>query len=127
VVGSGCQLIDDGGVIGLYAQTVDQNGLIQANSVGNQHGVIELVASNLLTLGANSVIQANGDNSPDGSAGGQIMLQTAQTFSDDPDSQIQARGGANGRRRQARWLFTPHPRIQTRRVRAGWFHRLATH
>jgi filamentous hemagglutinin family protein len=96
VVGSGCQLIDDGGVIGLYAQTVDQNGLIQANSVGNQHGVIELVASDLLTLGANSVIQANGDNSPDGSAGGQIMLQTAQTFSDDPDSQIQARGGANG-------------------------------
>ena len=96
VVGSGCQLIDDGGTIGLYAQTVNQNGLIQADSVGNQHGVIELVASDQLNLGASSQIIANGDNSPDGSAGGQIMLQTAQTFSDDPDSQIQARGGANG-------------------------------
>jgi hypothetical protein len=95
-VGSGCQLIDDGGTIGLYAQTVDQNGLIQANSVGNQHGVIELVASDLLTLRANSVIQANGDNSPDGSAGGQIMLQTAQTFSDVSGSQIEFHGGANG-------------------------------
>ena len=96
VVGSGCQLIDDAGTIGLYAQTVDQDGLIQANSVGNQHGIIELVAADQLTLGADSVIQANGDNSPSGSAGGQIMLQTAQTFSDDPDSQIEARGGANG-------------------------------
>ena len=36
VVGSGCQLVDDGGTIGLYAPTVNQNGLIQANSVGNQ-------------------------------------------------------------------------------------------
>ena len=99
-VGAGCQLIDDGGTIGLYAQTVNQNGTIQANSVGNQHGIIELVASDLLTLGANSVIQANGDNSPDGSAGGQIMLQTAQTFSDDSGSQIEARGGANGGERR---------------------------
>ena len=96
VVGSGCQLIDDGGTIGLYAQTVNQYGTIQANSVGNQHGIIELVASDLLTLGANSVIQANGDNSPDGSDGGQIMLQTAQTYSDVSGSQIEFHGGANG-------------------------------
>jgi filamentous hemagglutinin family protein len=102
VVGSGCQLIDDGGTIGLYAPTVNQYGLIQANSVGNQYGIIELVASSQLTLGANSQITANGDNSASGSVGGQIMLQTAQTYTDAPGSangsgsQIQARGGANG-------------------------------
>ncbi|MGA2786986.1 MAG: filamentous hemagglutinin N-terminal domain-containing protein [Verrucomicrobiota bacterium] len=96
VVGSGCQLIDDGSTIGLYAQTVSQYGLIQANSVGNQHGVIELVASDSLALGANSQITANGDNSASGSAGGQIMLQTAQTFSDVAGSQVSADGGANG-------------------------------
>ena len=96
VVGSGCQLMDNGGTIGLYAQTVNQNGTIQANSVGNQHGIIELVASDQLTLGANSQIAANGDNSPAGSAGGQIMLQTAQTFSDVSGSQIEFHGGANG-------------------------------
>jgi filamentous hemagglutinin family protein len=95
-VGSGCQIIDDGGFIGLYAQTVNQNGLIQANSVGNQHATIELVASDLLALGANSKITANGDNSESGSDGGQIMLQTAQTFSDVSGSQIEFHGGANG-------------------------------
>jgi hypothetical protein len=95
-VGSGCQLIDDGGVIGLYAQTVNQNGLIQANSMGSQHGTIELVASDSIALGANSQITANGDNSSSGSDGGQIMLQTAQTFSDVSGSQIETHGGANG-------------------------------
>ena len=39
---------------------------------------------------------ANGDNSSSGSAGGQIMVQSAQTFSDVSGSQIEARGGANG-------------------------------
>jgi hypothetical protein len=96
VIGSGSRLIDDGGTIGLYAPTVDQDGLIQANSVGNQHGIIELVADDLLTLGANSQITANGDNSSSGSAGGQIMVQTAQTFSDVSGSLIEALGGANG-------------------------------
>jgi len=64
--------------------------------VQNQNGVIELIASDQLTLGANSQIIANGDNSPDGSVGGQIMVQTAQTFSDVSGSQIEARGGLNG-------------------------------
>ena len=94
VIGSGCQLVDDGGTIGLYAPTVKQDGLIQANSVGNQHGTIELVAADLLALGANLQITANGDNSAAGSAGGQIMLQTAQTFSDVAGSQVSAAGGA---------------------------------
>ena len=48
----------------MRAQVVNQNGFIQANSVRNQNGVIELVASDQLTLGANSQIIASGDNSP---------------------------------------------------------------
>jgi hypothetical protein len=55
-----------------------------------------LIASDQLTLGANSKITADGDNSPSGSSGGQIMVQSAQTFSDVSGSQIEARGGANG-------------------------------
>ncbi|MFZ0826129.1 MAG: filamentous hemagglutinin N-terminal domain-containing protein, partial [Verrucomicrobiia bacterium] len=90
------QLIADGGTIAMNARVVNQNGFIQANSVQNQNGVIELVASDQLTLGANSQITANGDGSSSGSAGGQIMLQTAQTFSDVSGSQVAARGGANG-------------------------------
>jgi filamentous hemagglutinin family protein len=99
-VGYGSQLINDGGIVGLYAQMVNQNGLIQANSVGGQHGTIELIASDSVMLGANSKIIANGDNSPSGSSGGQIMLQTQQAFFDVAGSQIQflgANGGANGR------------------------------
>ena len=90
------KLIADGGTLAMNARVVNQNGFIQANSVQNQHGIIELVASDQLTLGANSQITANGDDSPAGSAGGQIMLQTAQNFSDDSASQVQARGGVNG-------------------------------
>jgi filamentous hemagglutinin family protein len=96
VIGSGCQLIDDGGTIGLYAPTVNQNGLIQANSIGNQHGIIELVASDSLTLGAHSQIIANGDNSSSGSDGGNVTLLTDNNFSDESGSQISAVGGANG-------------------------------
>ena len=75
------RLIADGGTIAMKAKVVNQNGFIQANSVQNVNGIIELVASDQLTLGANSQITANGDNSPSGSAGGQIMLQTARTIS----------------------------------------------
>ncbi|HXI71123.1 MAG TPA: filamentous hemagglutinin N-terminal domain-containing protein [Verrucomicrobiae bacterium] len=89
-------LVADGGTISLNAKVVNQNGLVQANSVQNINGVIELVASDSLTLGAESQIIANGDDSSSGSDGGQIMLQTPGTFSDNAGSQIQYRGGANG-------------------------------
>ena len=95
-VGSGSQLMSAGGLIGLYAPLINQSGLIQANSIGSQHGIIELIAASSLSLGASSKIFANGDDAAAGSAGGQIMLQTPQTFSDILGSQIQFRGGANG-------------------------------
>ena len=90
------QLVADAGTILASAQVVNQSGLVEANSVQSVNGIIELDASSSLTLGANSLITANGDNSAAGSAGGQIMLQTGQTYSDVSGSSVQFQGGANG-------------------------------
>jgi filamentous hemagglutinin family protein len=90
------RLVADGGTIAMHAQVVNQNGFIQANSVRNQNGVIELVASDQLTLGANSQITASGDNSPAGSAGGTVTLQSGNNFSDSVGSQIITTGGTQG-------------------------------
>jgi len=89
-------IVADGGTISLNAKVVNQNGLIQANSVQNVNGVIELVASDSLSLGAASQIKANGDDSAAGSAGGQITLKSANTFSDVTGSEISVAGGAFG-------------------------------
>ena len=55
--------VADAGTISVNAQVVNQNGIVQANSVRDVNGVIELVASDKLNLGANSQILANGDDS----------------------------------------------------------------
>jgi len=86
----------DAGTIALQAQVVNQNGIIQADSVQNQNGVIELVASDQLNLGANSQIVANGDDSSGGSSGGSVVLKSGNNFSDSAGSQISLTGGANG-------------------------------
>lgn len=90
------KLIADAGTISMQAQVVNQNGLVQANSVVNDNGTIELVASDTLNLGANSQIVANGDNTTPGSSGGSITLQSGNTFSDSVGSQISAAGGLSG-------------------------------
>jgi filamentous hemagglutinin family protein len=90
------QVVADSGTVFGSATEVNQNGLIQANSVGNQHGVIELVASDVLTLGVNSQILAQGDNTPSGSAGGNITLQADNKFSDSSGSTIITAGGTQG-------------------------------
>lgn len=90
------QLVADAGTILASAQLVNQNGLVEANSVQSVNGIIELDASSSLTLGANSLITANGDNSASGSSGGQIMMQTAGTYADTAGSQVQFNGGAKG-------------------------------
>jgi filamentous hemagglutinin family protein len=90
------RLIADGGTIAMHAQVVNQNGFIQANSVKDVNGTIELVASDQLTLGANSQIIASGDNSPAGSAGGNVTLQSGKDFSDSVGSQIITTGGTQG-------------------------------
>ena len=89
-------VIADGGTIALNAKVVNQDGLLQANSVVNQNGVIELVASDTLSLGADSRILAKGDATKAGSAGGKVTLKSDNLFTDATGSQIVTTGGAKG-------------------------------
>ena len=86
----------DAGTIAASAQVVNQNGFVQANSVREQNGVIELVASDQLNLGANSKIIARGDAATPGSGGGAVTLKSGNTYSDATGSQISVAGGARG-------------------------------
>jgi len=89
------QLLADAGVIALQAQVVNQEGLVQANSIRERNGVIELFASEAITLGNNSVISANGD-ATSVSAGGEIVIKSAGTFADSAASRINVTGGGSG-------------------------------
>jgi trimeric autotransporter adhesin len=89
------KLIADAGTIALNAQVVNQGGLIQANSVQEHNGVIEVVASDSVTLGAGSTISAKGDTQGV-SSGGQVTIKSGNTFSDTATSAIDVSGGAQG-------------------------------
>jgi filamentous hemagglutinin family protein len=89
-------IVADGGTIAMNAKVVNQNGFLQANSVRNVGGVIELVASDQLNLGANSQILAKGGDSAGGSAGGSVTLRSGNDFSDDVGSRIDVSGGSQG-------------------------------
>jgi filamentous hemagglutinin family protein len=89
------KIVADAGQVLLQAQTVNNSGTIQANSVRQQNGVIELYASKDIQLSGSSVIQANGGG--DGvSQGGNIVIKSGGSFGDSAGSQITATGGANG-------------------------------
>jgi filamentous hemagglutinin family protein len=90
------QITADAGTIALQAQVVNQDGIIQADSVRNQNGVIELVAVEQLSLGANSQIRANGDDASPGSSGGSVRLKSGETFGDASGSQVSVTGGSRG-------------------------------
>ena len=90
------QITADAGTIALQAQVVNQNGIIQADSVRDQNGVIELVASDQLNLGASSQLLARGDDLTPGSPGGKITLQSGNNFSDSAGSRISVAGGSRG-------------------------------
>jgi hypothetical protein len=95
VVDNTGKLIADAGSIALQARVVNQDGLVQANSIRERNGVIELLAAEQVTLGPNSTISANGaENSV--SDGGQIAIKSGQSFSDTKSSKINALGGGNG-------------------------------
>ena len=89
------KLIADAGSIVAQAKTVNQNGLVQANSVQSVNGVIELLASDSLNLGANSVISAKGDSTGI-SSGGTVTLKSDNAYSDQLGSVIDISGGAQG-------------------------------
>lgn len=88
-------LVADAGSIALQAQMVNQNGLIRANSAQNVNGTIELVGSDSVNLGANSVISAQGD-AQGTSSGGSVTIKSDNSFSDQAGSTINIAGGAQG-------------------------------
>jgi filamentous hemagglutinin family protein len=90
------QITADAGTIALQAQVVNQDGILQADSVQNHNGVIELVASDSLNLGTDSQILARGDDSFSGSSGGTVTLKSENIFSDNTGSRIATAGGAQG-------------------------------
>ncbi|HUZ06617.1 MAG TPA: filamentous hemagglutinin N-terminal domain-containing protein, partial [Candidatus Paceibacterota bacterium] len=89
------KLIADAGSIAAQAKTVNQGGLIQANSAQNVNGTIELVAGDSLNVSASSVISAQGGGTG-ASSGGSVTLQSGNTFSDQSGSTISIAGGAQG-------------------------------
>ena len=46
--------------IALNAQVVNQSGVVQANSIRERNGIIELVASEAIALGEKAVLSAAG-------------------------------------------------------------------
>ena len=86
----------DGGSIAVQAQVVNQNGILQADSIQNQNGVIELVASDMVNLGPNSQLLARGDATAGGSVGGDVIIKSDNIFSDTTGSQIVTTGGTQG-------------------------------
>ncbi len=86
----------DAGTIALEAKVVNQDGILQANSVQNQNGVIELIGSDSVNLGANSQILAQGDSSAAGSRGGNVTIKSENNFTDVNGSTIVTAGGVNG-------------------------------
>ncbi len=88
-------LIADAGTIAMHAQVVNQGGLVQANSVREINGVIELVAGDSLNLSASSVISAKGD-AQGISAGGNVTLSSGNQYTDNTGSVINLSGGAQG-------------------------------
>ena len=89
------QVIADAGTIAVHARVVNQQGLVQANSVREANGTIELIATDQINLGANCVLEAKGD-AQGISAGGQITLKSSGGFADAPGSSINVSGGAQG-------------------------------
>jgi len=89
------KIVADAGNIALQAQVINQDGLIQANSVRVQNGVVELLAGDQLNLGASSTITAHGD-SAGVSPGGTVNLQSNGSFTDRSGSTVDLHGGPQG-------------------------------
>ncbi len=97
-VDPGAKIEADAGKIVLRAPTVNQNGTLQADSVGNANGAVEINAGANLNLGAGSVISANGDPAAtSASPGGFVVLHAGNgTFNDAAGSTISVSGIAGG-------------------------------
>src|SRR5579862_831463 len=101
IINNNGQAVADASSIRMQASTVNQNGNLQANSLGNSlgsiQGTIALIASGAINLGANSAMSANGDSTATApSSGGAVTIQSSGSFSDQPGSTISVAGAAQG-------------------------------
>ncbi len=117
------KLIADAGTIALSARVVNQDGLIQANTVREHQGVIELLATDSLTLGAASETLAAGTGTEPAS-GGRILIRSGSDYSDAPGARISVAGGtAGGAGGQVEISAAHLPSIQAKvdgSARTGW-------
>ncbi len=75
------QITADAGTIALHARVVNQSGSIQANSVREHNGIIELLASDSIHLAASSSLSARGDASAPSEGGpSKIHLQATRNI-----------------------------------------------
>jgi filamentous hemagglutinin family protein len=85
----------DAGSIALHARVVNQGGGLQADSVREVGGRIELIASDTVNLAGSSRISARGDATGE-SRGGDVVLHAGRVFEDAVGSAIGIQGGALG-------------------------------
>ena len=91
------KLIADAGTIALSARVVNQGGLIQANTLRENRGVIELLATEQLTLGPESkTLAAGSSDASSPSSAGSVRLVSGGSYADSPTARISVAGGAGG-------------------------------
>lgn len=89
------RVVADAGTLALRAAVVNQSGLLQADSIRERHGVIEVTAAETLRLGPTSEVSARGDSSA-ASPGGRVALKSGRRIDDFAGSRIDVRGGGLG-------------------------------
>jgi filamentous hemagglutinin family protein len=92
-VDAGAEIESDSGRIALNAKTVDEYGTLQANSINNANGVVELDA-NAINLGANAVISAAGTTAAN--PGGFVVLNSTGAYSDTATTELNVSGSGTG-------------------------------
>lgn len=89
------QILADAGVIALHAKVVNQGGLIQADTVRERNGVIELVAAESAHLEGDSTTSARGPAGGTGDAG-RIVIRSSGAYSDEVGARVDVSGGTSG-------------------------------
>lgn|GEM_PF-3946295 len=89
------QLVSDAGFVKMRAALVRQDGIVEANSVRENAGKIELYADNALELGSGSVTEAQG-GAQGASAGGSVSVVSGQDAAVDSGAVVDVSGGAHG-------------------------------
>jgi filamentous hemagglutinin family protein len=118
-------VIADGSLIEATAPAINQDGLLQANSLGVINGIVQFEAGGSLNLGAGSQISAIGDaTSASASAGGFVILDAGGAYTDVAGSTISLGGNAGGQGGILEFIAPGLKANQLKSTLAGYFLRL---